>query len=106
MKKTKNWFQKIYGAIKAEIEANQPATIPGDSEPAIPSPAARRGKHSDFCSKSMRRGVQLSKERKQRVRRLELIAESQRQGVRIATIRRMERIARREIAQNESAASV
>jgi len=54
----------------------------------------------------MRRGVQLSKERKQRVRRLELIAESQRQGVRIATIRRMERLARREIAQNESAASV
>lgn len=44
----------------------------------------RLGKRSDFRYKSMRRGVQVARELRQRPRRLAWIAESCRQGIEIA----------------------
>lgn len=92
----KPWLKKLFGTVKAEIEAAKEST-PGDDASVVPSPAGRRGKHSDHPRKSMRRGVQLSLERKQRAGRLELIGVSQRDGVRIAKLRRTEQLAKREV---------
>jgi hypothetical protein len=92
-------MKKIWTGLKKILAAPQEnfATIPAETPAARPV-AARRGKHSDFPNKSMRRGVQLSLERRQRPARLAWITESQRQGVEVRAAFRKAQLSARGLA--------
>jgi hypothetical protein len=91
----KSLLRKITGQKQLPKDASQTPVIPG---PALnprkltrPEPV-RVSHHRDHPGKSMRRGIQIAKELKQRARRFAGIADSQRQGLNVRAVFRAEQL--------------
>jgi hypothetical protein len=87
----KPWTTKL-----ADLFRVKPGPVSFHNIARLPAPALR-SRHTDFPSKSMRRGVQVSKERKQRSGRIAWISESCRQGRVIAAELKIKRQVRAEL---------
>jgi hypothetical protein len=92
----KPWMQKLADLFGVKPQVKYHSAPPPLRNPRLPAPALRSA-HRDFPLHSMRRGVQVSKERRQRPARLAWIYESCRQAREIAVQLKIKRQVRAEL---------